>query len=85
MPEISRFFGIVIGMFYREHGPPHFHAVYGEHKATFEIQTEQIRGHLPTHARGLVLEWLRLYRVELLKNWEKARSGQPPDPVPPLE
>ena len=85
MPEISRFLGIVIGMFYREHGPPHFHAVYGERKAIFEIETGLVIGNLPPRARRLVLAWLRMHRVELLQNWELIRAGHVPERIPPLE
>ena len=85
MPEISRFLGIVIGMFYRDHGPPHFHAVYGEHQATFAIDTGLMTGDFPPRARALVLDWLTLHRVELLRDWELARTGQPLARIPPLE
>ena len=53
MPEISRFLGIVIGMFFNEHGVPHFHAVYGEHEATIEIDSERVHGHLPRRVLAL--------------------------------
>ena len=85
MPEISRFFGIVIGMFYRDHGPPHFHAVYGEYYATVDIETAAASGEFPPRALGLVLEWARLHRVELLRDWERARAGEPLDRIAPLE
>lgn len=85
MPEISRFLGIVIGMFYREHGPPHFHAAYGECEAIFHIETGHMIGNFPPRARRLVLDWRRMHQVELLKNWELARAGQPPERIPPLE
>ena len=85
MPEISRFLGIVIGMFYNEHGVPHFHAVYGEHEATIEIESEHVHGYLPQRVLGLALEWARLHRVELLENWRRARTGEPLSRVPPLE
>ena len=85
MPEISRFLGIVIGMFYRDHGPPHFHAVYGEHHVTVEIESGAVRGEFPPRALGLVLEWARLHRVELLQDWDRARAGQPLDRIAPLE
>lgn len=85
MPEISRFFGIVIGMFYREHGPPHFHAVYGEYEATIEIETGVVQGRLPRRALGLVLESYSLHKTELLQNWELARERRPLRRIPPLE
>ena len=57
MPEISRFLGIVIAMFYRDHAPPHFHARYGEHEITVRIDDGVADGPFPLRARGLVLEW----------------------------
>ena len=85
MPEISRFLGIVIGMFYNEHGIPHFHAVYGDAEATIEIETERIHGYLPRRALALVLEWNRVHRTDLLENWRRARAGEPLVKIPPLE
>ena len=85
VPEISRFLGIVIGMFYREHGVPHFHAVYGEHKITVEIESGTVRGTFPTRALRLVLEWAGLHKSELLANWERARQRQPLIRIEPLE
>jgi hypothetical protein len=85
MPEISRFLGVVIGMFYSEHGVPHFHAVYGEYEASIEIEGERVHGALPRRALALVLEWNRLHRQELLDNWERARAGQALNRIAPLE
>jgi len=85
MPEISRFLGITIGMFYNEHGVPHFHAVYGEHKMTVEIETAKVHGKFPVRAQRLVLEWATLHRPELLDNWHRARQRQPLEPIAPLE
>ena len=85
MPELSRFLGIVIGMFYREHGVPHFHAVYGEHEISVEIETGMIHGDFPTRALKLVLEWTNLHKSELLENWQRARLGQPLKRIAPLE
>ena len=85
MPEISRFLGIVIGMFYSEHGAPHFHAAYGEHEASIEIVDRTVHGTLPPRALRLVLEWAELHRAELLENWELARTGQPLRRIAPLE
>jgi hypothetical protein len=85
MPEISRFLGIVIGMFFNEHGLPHFHAVYGEYKITVEIESETVRGEFPPRALRLVLEWAQLHRQELLDDWERARRRQPLERIPPLE
>ena len=85
MPEISRFFGIAVAMFYREHGPPHFHATYGEHHVIVEIESLVVEGNFPPRAVGLVLAWARLHRVELAENWERARAGEPLRRIPPLE
>lgn len=85
MPELSRFLGIVIGMFYREHGPPHFHAVYGEYEVTVEIETGVVTGRFPKRALGHVMEWAALHRDELLENWTLSREKQPLKRVAPLE
>ena len=85
MPELSRFLGIVVGMFYREHGVPHFHAVYGEHKITVEIDSGTVRGHFPGRALRLVLEWAELHKQELSENWERARHRQALKRIAPLE
>ena len=85
MPEISRFLGIVIGMFYSEHGVPHFHAVYGEHEISVEVESGTVHGEFPVRARRLVLEWAILHRQELIENWQLARQGQPLNRIAPLE
>ena len=85
MPEISRFPGIVIGMFFSEHGVAHFHAVYGEHKITVEIESGLVRGEFPPRAQRLVLEWTALHKQELLENWDRARQRQPLSRIAPLE
>ncbi len=86
MPEISRFFGIVIRMYYNDHKPPHFHAHYGEHQVELTIETfEILNGKLPTRVLGLVLEWAALHRDELRSDWERARQGEPLEPIQPLE
>jgi hypothetical protein len=86
MPEISRFFGIVVAMHYRDHAPPHFHAVYGDYQAAIEIDSlDFIEGVLPRRALALVVEWAILHRRELRANWNRARLGQPLRPIRPLE
>jgi hypothetical protein len=85
MPEISRFLGIVIGIFYSEHGPPHFHAVYGEHEISVELESGKIHGQFPPRALRLVLEWASLHKEELIENWQLARQGQPLRRIAPLE
>ena len=86
MPEISRFFGISIKMFYGDHAPPHFHAWYGGYKAVIDVHTlVVIGGHLPPRALGMVVEWALQHREDLLDLWERAASSQPLYRVPPLE
>lgn len=86
MPRISDFFGIIIAMYYNDHGPPHFHASYVEYEATVNIETlEVIAGSLPTRALGLVLEWAAMHRMELRDNWAAARQGVPLSPIDGLE
>ena len=85
MPVISRFLGIAIAMLYRDHNPPHFHAVYGEHQITVSIEDGSVTGRLPRRAQALVLEWLSLHRDELRADWERAQAGEPLLPIPPLE
>jgi Domain of unknown function (DUF4160) len=86
MPTISTFFGLVIQMFWREHGPPHFHAIYGEHEAVIDIrELRVVRGLLPRRALALVLEWAVDHRDELLDDWNLCSQLRPPKPIPPLE
>jgi len=86
MPTISQFFGIVIQMFWREHAPPHFHAMYGEHEASIDIRTmEVIRGSLPKRALNLAIEWAIEHRPELMEDWELCQTKQAPKRIPPLE
>jgi Domain of unknown function (DUF4160) len=85
MPEISRFLGIVIGMFFSEHGVPHFHAAYGDYEISVEIETGAVHGSFPPRALGLVLDWRAQHRQELLEDWRLARAGQPLNRVAPLE
>lgn len=85
MPEISRFLGIRIYMYYEEHSPPHFHADYAGQVAVLEIASLAVlKGDLPGRALGLVVEWARLHRAELEANWMRARQAQPLWPVEPL-
>jgi hypothetical protein len=85
MPEISRFFGIVVRMFHREHAPPHFHAEYGDDEVLIDIDDLSVyRGALSPRAMGLVLEWAALHRGELRRNWELARREQPLARIEPL-
>lgn len=85
MPEISRFYGMVIIIHGREHNPPHFHVRYAEYEAVFGIQRiEQIEGELPRRARSMILEWAALHQQELVENWQHAQKQEPLSPIEPL-
>ncbi|MCX6276504.1 MAG: DUF4160 domain-containing protein [Bacteroidetes bacterium] len=78
MPEISRFYGIIIAMFAKDHVPPHFHAIYWEFKAIFEIEScEIIEGNLPRRAVRLVQDWAEIHKSELLANWFESLKDNP--------
>jgi len=85
MPELSRFYGIVIKLFFDDHPPPHFHATYGEREALVRIEPlGVIAGTLPPRAMGLVIEWASLHQQELKYAWERAKSLETPDKIAPL-
>jgi len=83
MPEITRFYGIIIKIFLtREHNPPHFHAIYGEYNGSFDIQTlEMIEGDLPSKAQQMIKEWAKEYRADIMKMWDTKTIKK----LPPLE
>ena len=86
MPEISRFYDIIIAMFFDDHNPPYFHARYGKEKVVIEIHSLRIlEGHIPPRALGIVIEWASQHKDELLSNWELAKSNQPPKKIEPLK
>ena len=85
MPEISRFLGIVIYMYYREHIPAHFHAEYGEYTITVEIESGIVQGKFPGRALSAVLEWYILHKDELWVNWELSTNKKPLNRIEPLE
>ena len=86
MPEISRFLGIVIAMYYKEHGVPHFHAKYSGQTGVFSIpDLRLIEGQLPRRVIGLVLEWAFEHREELMEDWELAKAKKPLQAISPLE
>lgn len=85
MPELSRFYGIVIKMYFADHAPPHFHAEYAEHEARIAIDgLAVLSGDLPARAMGLVIEWATIHRTELRVQWERARALQPLTRIDPL-
>lgn len=86
VPEISRFYGIVIAMFFDDHEPPHFHVRYGGHRAIVGLDSlDVLRGQLPPRALGLVKEWAAAHREELRDDWQLARAQQPLKPIDPLQ
>ena len=85
MPEISRFYGIVIFINYRDHNPPHFHARYGEHEIIIQIQTGTVEGKMNKRALKMIFEWYEQHQEEMIDNWERARQGLPLHPIPPLD
>jgi hypothetical protein len=86
MPRISHFYGITITMYWREghHRLAHFHARYGEYKASLNVAGEIIVGSLPKHALRLVQDWAELHAAELEANWQLVLSKKPLDPIDPL-
>lgn len=86
MPTISMFYGILIQMFWGDHAPPHFHALYAEHEVLININTlEVMRGKMPRRALALVLEWASQHRAELLEDWELCEQSKTPKQISPLE
>lgn len=85
MPELARFYGIVIRMYFADHPPPHFHAFYSSHEALLSIDDGAVlAGSLPSRALGLIREWSDLHRAELRACWERAAHHQPPGSIDPL-
>lgn len=88
MPELSRFYGIVIRMYLEAgtpHNLPHFHAYWAEAVAVYQIQpVELLSGSLPRRQARLVEAWAELHQEELLANWQRLQSGQRSQPIAPL-
>ncbi len=86
MPEISRFFGIIVYIFYLDHNPPHFHAKYNEYEAIIRIDSlSVIAGSLPPRALGMVMEWAAIHREEILENWRRAENFEELKKIQPLK
>ena len=86
MPEICRFYGIVIKMFHQDHQPPHFHAEHGEDQMIVAIETlAVIAGRLRPRAMGMVMEWASQHQGDLLRVWEQARRLEQLDSIAPLQ
>jgi hypothetical protein len=86
MPELSRFYGIVVRLFYRDHGPAHIHVEYCGAEVLLCIDTLQVlRGSIPPRALGLVVEWAVRHREEIQECWKSAQIGSPPKRISPLD
>jgi hypothetical protein len=85
MPEIARFFGIVVSMYFDDHAPPHIHGRYGSHKVRVAIGDFKIlAGSFPPRALALLVEWMDIHRAELDADWVRAETGQGLEPIEPL-
>jgi hypothetical protein len=86
MPEVSRFYGIVIRMYYDEHNPPHFHALHSGQEVQISLDPiGALNGRLSSRAMSMVIEWAALHQRELVENWALMRNDRPPHKIPPLE
>ena len=86
MPTISEFYGITIQMFYDDHNPPHFHAIYGEYEILVGISPIRIlEGAVPGRVKSMVLEWTALRQIELLQDWDLCKQKQKPADIQPLD
>ena len=85
MPEISRFLGIVIYMYFKDHNPPHLHVTYEKYEASIEIKDLKIiKGNLPPRILGFVIEWAMIHKEELLENWQAVKDLKSPTKIQPL-
>jgi len=85
MPELSRFLGMTIAMYFKDHNPPHFHVLYNEHDAEIEIKTLSVLdGKLPPRILGLALEWAEMHKEELLEDWDLIQKTGKYNKIQPL-
>ena len=78
MPEISRFFGVRIAIYYDEHNPPHFHAYYQAFDASYSIENgKRMRGKMPVNLEKVIIRWFKKNKKEIIDNWNLARDGEP--------
>ncbi|MDR2941726.1 MAG: DUF4160 domain-containing protein [Treponema sp.] len=85
MPELSRFLGITIAMYFNDHNPPHFHVLYNEYDAEIEIKNLSVLdGELPPRVLGLVTEWAKLHKEELINDWNLLQAGEKYNKIQPL-
>ena len=84
MPEISRFYGIIILMFADDHNPPHFHVRYGDNRAVISVKNGVVTGQMARKELVKVFEWMDLHKTEILENWDRLKNGLEPLPIEPL-
>ncbi len=84
MPEICRFYGIIIFMNYNDHDPPHFHARYGDQEVIMERQTGTVKGRMSSRALRMLFEWSEIHQGELMENWTLAKERRALHEIPPL-
>jgi hypothetical protein len=85
VPEISRFYGIIVFMNFNDHEPAHFHARYGDQEVTVEIVAGSVRGYMSKRALRMLFEWSEIHQQELMENWNLARQRRQLRPIPPLQ
>jgi len=85
MPEISRFYGIVIYLFFDEHNPPHFHAEYSGFKAVITLKEGVVKGEMPKRALNMIFEWMEKHKDQLMEDWELSLNGLPLKKIEPLD
>jgi hypothetical protein len=85
MPEISRFYGIIIKMYFNEHNPPHFHMEYQDYEAVMNIETGELTGKMSRRALNLVYDWLDQNKEALLENWKRIEERKPLKKIKPLD
>lgn len=85
MPIVSRFYGIIVFIFWRDHSPPHFHARYGEYEIIVEIEGGARTGTMPGRAVSMIQQWRELHKDELMENWRLAEQKKPLRHIEPLE
>lgn len=85
MPEISRFFGIIVSLFWRDHNPPHIHFTYGDYECSMSIVDRVVDGKAPAKVIAKVNEWIDIHESEILSAWEKAQNGEKIEKITPLK
>ncbi len=85
MPEICRFYGLIIIMNYKDHAPPHFHVWYGDYKALVTIEEGIVKGEMPKRALKMIFDWLEIHKDELMEDWELAQKGEQLNKIEPLK